>query len=318
LRNEKDQAMAQAEQGSRIWMDGRLVEWNDATLHFVSNSFQYGFSVFEGIRAYKTQDGPAVFRLDAHITRLFRSAKIIGLDMPFSPATVIDACCETVAANGYEQCYIRPVAYIGSGGMGLDTRDCKVSVGVAVWFWGEYLGAGKLEQGIRVKTSSYTRHHINANMTKAKAGGNYMLFQMTRMEALRQGYDEALVLDPAGHVAEGSVENVFLVRDGQLITPPLTYILEGITRDSIMQIARKRALLVREELFSRDSVYIADEAFFVGTGAEVTPVVALDDRAIGDGRPGPITRALQSAYFDAVHGRDREWSHWLTPVRSQR
>ena len=303
------------EEGKKIWMDGRLVDWSAAQLHFVSNSFQYGFSVFEGIRAYPTDAGPAVFRLDAHIDRLFKSAKIIGLAIPYEPGAVIDACRETVAANGYEKCYIRPVAYIGYGGMGLDYRDCKVNLSIAVWFWGEYLGQGKLEKGTRIKTSSYTRHHINANMTKAKAGGNYMLFQMARTEALRQGYDEALLLDPEGHVAEGSVENIFLVRDGELITPPLTYILDGITRDSIIRLARDAGLTVREEFFSRDSVYIADEVFFVGTGAEVTPVVEVDDRAIGDGKPGPLTRRLQKLYFETVHGRNAAFAKWLTHVR---
>lgn len=303
------------EEGKKIWMDGRLVDWPAAQLHFVSNSFQYGFSVFEGIRAYPTDSGPAVFRLDAHIDRLFKSAKIIGLAIPYEPKAVIEACRETVAANGYEKCYIRPVAYIGYGGMGLDYRDCKVNVSIAVWFWGEYLGQGKLEKGTRIKTSSYTRHHINANMTKAKAGGNYMLFQMARTEALRQGYDEALLLDPQGHVAEGSVENIFLVREGELITPPLTYILDGITRDSIIRLARDAGLKVREEFFSRDSVYIADEVFFVGTGAEVTPVVEVDDRAIGDGKPGPVTRRLQKLYFETVHGRNPAFARWLTPVR---
>ena len=302
------------EEGTKIWMDGELVDWNDAKLHFVSNSFQYGFSVFEGIRCYKTQSGPAVFRLDAHIDRLFKSAKIIGLTMPFTPAQVLAACCETVNANGYDQCYIRPVAYIGYGGMGLDYRDCKVNLGIAVWFWGEYLGQGKLEKGSRVKTSSYTRFHINSNMTKAKAGGNYMLFQMTRTEALNQGYDEALLLDPEGHVAEGSVENIFLVREGELITPPLTYILDGITRDSIIRIARAKGFTVRQEFFSRDSVYVADEVFFCGTGAEVTPVVEVDDRPIADGRPGPVTKQIQRLFFDAVYGRDPNYSHWLTPV----
>jgi branched-chain amino acid aminotransferase len=306
--------MGHVEQGRKIWMDGRLVDWADATLHFVSNSFQYGFSAFEGIRAYKTQSGTAVFRLDAHIDRLFKSAKIIGLEIPFSRERVLEACCETVAANGYEQCYIRPVAYIGYGGMGLDYRDCKVNLGIAVWFWGEYLGEGKIEAGIRIKTSSYTRHHINAAMTKAKAGGNYMLFQMTRTEALRQGYDEALLLDPEGHVAEGSVENIFIVRNSQLITPPLTYILDGITRDSIIQLAAHNGLVVREEFFSRDSVYIADEVFFVGTGAEVTPVVEVDDRMIGSGRPGPLTRRIQGIFFETAHGRNVPFSHWLTPV----
>jgi branched-chain amino acid aminotransferase len=306
------------EQGKKIWMDGRLVDWKDAMLHFVSNSFQYGFSVFEGIRAYKTASGPAVFRLDKHIERLFNSAKIIGLSIPFNPRQIIDACCETVAANGYEQCYIRPVVYIGEGGMGLDYRDCKVNVGIAVWFWGEYLGAGKIREGIRVKTSSHTRHHINATMTKAKAGGNYMLFQMTRTEALRQGYDEALLLDSAGHVAEGSVENIFIVRDGELVTPPLTYILEGITRDSIIRLARHDGLTVREEFFSRDSVYVADEVFFVGTGAEVTPVIEVDDRAIGEGKPGPLTQRMQKVFFDTVYGRNPRFAEWLTSVGSTR
>ncbi|MSQ72918.1 MAG: branched-chain amino acid transaminase [Betaproteobacteria bacterium] len=302
------------EQAQKIWMDGALVDWADAKVHFVGNSLHYGFSVFEGIRCYKTDAGPAVFRLDTHIDRLFRSAKIIGLDMPYGRDAVIRACCETIRANAFEQCYIRPVAYIGEGGMDLDPRGCKTNLGIAVWFWGEYLGEGKLEKGIRVKTSSFTRHHINANMTKAKAGGNYILFQMTRTDALRQGYDEALLLDSAGHVAEGSVENIFIARDGALITPPLTYILEGITRDSIIKLARRAGLEVREEFFSRDSVYIADEAFFCGTGAEVTPVVEVDDRAIGEGRPGPITQRLQKIFFDTVYGRNPDFAHWLTPV----
>jgi branched-chain amino acid aminotransferase len=304
------------EQAKKIWMDGRLVDWPQAQLHFVSNSFQYGFSVFEGIRAYPGASGPAVFRLDAHIERLFNSAKIIGLEMPYERRAVIDACCETVRANEFDKCYIRPVAYIGYGGMGLDYRDCKVNLAIAVWFWGEYLGEGKLEKGIRIKTSSYTRHHINATMTKAKAGGNYMLFQMARTEALRQGYDEALLLDPQGHVAEGSVENIFLVRAGELVTPPLTYILEGITRDSIIRLARSEGLAVREEFFSRDSVYVADEVFFVGTGAEVTPVVEVDDRVIADGTPGPVTRRLQKLYFETAHGRNPAFAKWLTPVRA--
>ena len=304
------------EQAKTIWMDGRLVDWADASVHFISNSLQYGFSVFEGIRAYPTSGGPAVFRLDAHIDRLFNSAKIIGLDIPYDRRAVIDACCATVRANEFDKCYIRPVAYIGYGGMGLDPRGCKVNLSIAVWFWGEYLGEGKLEKGIRIKTSSYTRHHINANMTKAKAGGNYMLFQMARTEALRQGYDEALLLDPQGHVAEGSVENIFLVREGELITPPLTYILEGITRDSIIRLAKAEGLAVREELFSRDTVYVADEVFFVGTGAEVTPVVSVDDRAIGDGKPGVLTRRLQKLYFETVHGRNPPFATWLTPVRT--
>ena len=304
-----------AEEGKLIWMDGRLVDWREARVHFVSNSLQYGYSVFEGIRAYRTDEGTAVFRLDAHIDRLLGSAKIIGLTVPFDRAALLAACCETVAANGYPECYIRPVVYIGEGGMGLDARNCKVNVGIAVWEWGEYLGAGKLARGIRVQTTSFTRHHVNSNMTKAKAGGNYMLFQMARTDALRRGYDEALFLDAAGHVAEGSVENVFIVRGGELITPPLTYILEGITRDAIIRLARARGLVVREEFFSRDTVYLCDEAFFVGTGAEVTPVVEADDRPVGDGKPGPITKALQQLFFDTVRGRNPAFREWLTPVR---
>jgi len=306
------------EQGKKIWINGELIDRQDANVDFISNSFQYGFAVFEGIRAYKTANGPAVFRLDAHIDRLFKSAKIIGLDIPYDRQRIIDATCETIEVSGYEECYIRPVAYIGSGGMGLDYRGCDVSVGIAVWFWGEYLGKGKLEQGSRVKTSSFTRHHINSNMSKAKASGNYMLFQMARTDALQQGFDEALLLDAQGHVAEGSVENVFIVRNGELITPPLTYILDGITRDSVIQLARAQGLTVREEFFTRDSVYIADEMFFVGTGAEVTPVVSLDNRDIGDGKPGPITKQIQKNYFDTVSGRNDEYSHWLTYVRRER
>ncbi|WP_299451105.1 branched-chain amino acid transaminase [uncultured Pigmentiphaga sp.] len=301
-------------QGSPIWIDGKLVDWSEASVHFVSNSFQYGFGVFEGIRAYEGEAGTSIFRLDAHIDRLFNSAKIIGLDIPYGRDEIIEACCETVAASGYTQCYLRPVAYIGYGGMGLSYGDCRVSVGIATWYWGEYLGQGKLEQGIRVKTSSYTRHHINSNMSKAKACGNYMLFQMARTDALRDGYDEALLLDSQGHVAEGSVENVFIVRNGALITPPLTYILDGITRDSIIALARSQRLEVREEFFTRDAMYTADEAFFVGTGAEITPVIALDNRLIGRGTPGPLTRQLQSLYFETVRGRNKRFGHWVTPV----
>ena len=305
------------EDAKKIWINGEMIDPQNAGVDFISNSFQYGFAVFEGIRAYKTENGPAIFRLKEHIDRLFKSAKIIGLKIPYTQQQIIDASCETVAASEYEQCYIRPVAYIGKGGMGLDYRGCEVSVGIAVWFWGEYLGKGKMENGTRVKTSSFTRHHINSNMSKAKASGNYMLFQMARTDALQQGFDEALLLDANGHVAEGSVENVFIVRDGELITPPLTYILDGITRDSIIKLARDQGLTVREEFFTRDSIYIADEMFFVGTGAEVTPVVSLDDREIGDGKPGPITKQLQKLYFETVTGRNDKFAHWLTYTSAQ-
>ncbi len=305
------------DEGKILWINGQHVSRADATVDFIGNTFQYGFAVFEGIRAYKTDAGPAIFRLDAHIKRLMNSAKIIGLDVPYSQDEIMDACCEMVEVNGYEECYIRPVVYIASGGMGLDYRGCEVSVGIATWFWGEYLGKGKLEEGSHVMTSSFTRHHINSNMSKAKASGNYMLFQMARTDALRKGFDEALLLDANGHVAEGSVENVFIVQNSELITPPLTYILDGITRNTIIQLARDNGWVVREEFFTRDSVYIADEMFFVGTGAEVTPVVSLDHRPIGDGKPGPVTRQLQKLYFDAVRGRDSRYSHWLSYTRPE-
>lgn len=301
----------------KVWIDGDFIDTANARVDFISNSFQYGFSVFEGIRAYKTDQGPAIFRLEEHIDRLLKSAKIIGLKIPYTLKEIFDACIETVRVNNFDECYVRPVAYIGSGGMGLSPEGCKVSVGIATWYWGEYLGQGKLENGTKVVTSSYTRHHINSNMSKAKAAGNYMLFQMARVAAHKQGYDEALFLDAQGYVAEGSVENVFIVRKGELITPPLTYILDGITRDSIIILARDNGLTVREEFFTRDSVYVADEMLFVGTGAEVTPVVSLDDREIGDGKPGPITRQLQQLYFDVVRGNESKYAHWRALVSEQ-
>lgn len=302
------------ERAEKIWMDGALVDWDDARPHLVSNTLHYGFGVFEGIRCYKTPRGPAVFRLDAHLRRLFNSATILGFDIPYSRDALARATCETIAANGFEQCYIRPLAYIGEGGMGLDPTGCTINVAIAVWFWGEYVGDGALRNGVKVKTSSYARHHINTNMTKAKACGNYMLFQMARMEARRMGYDEALLLDTQGQVAEGSVEHIFLVRDGALVTPPLTHLLDGITRDTVIVLAREAGLAVREELFSRDYVYTADEVFFAGTGAEVTPVVAVDDRPIGAGAPGAVTQAIQKLYFDTVYGRRQDHEAWLTFV----
>ncbi|TFL14118.1 branched-chain-amino-acid transaminase [Pusillimonas caeni] len=304
--------------GTKVWIDGNFVDERDARVDFISNSFQYGFSVFEGIRAYKTDKGPAVFRLKEHIERLFKSAKIIGLKIPYTQGEIIEACLATIRENGFDECYIRPVAYIGSGGMGLSPEGCDVSVGIATWFWGEYLGKGKLEKGTRVATSSFTRHHINSNMSKAKAAGNYMLFQMARVTAHQQGYDEALLLDAQGHVAEGSVENVFIVKDGELITPPLTHILDGITRDTVIKIARENGWAVREEFFTRDYVYVADEMIFVGTGAEVTPVVELDDRPIGDGKPGPLTRKLQQIYFDLVRGNTATHPEWRALVNKSR
>jgi branched-chain amino acid aminotransferase len=295
-------------------MDGNIVDWRDAHVHVVSNTFQYGFGAFEGIRCYKTQSGPAVFRLKEHLVRLHRSAKILGFEVPYSVEQLTAATRDIIRANGFEQCYIRPIAYIGYGGMGLAYEECKINVAIAAWHWGEYVGQGALENGSRAKVSSYVRQHINTNMSKAKACGNYMLFQMARTEARRDGYDEAILLDTNGHVAEGSVEHIFLVREGALVTPPLTYLLEGITRDAVIRLAREQSIEVREELFSRDYILTSDEAFFAGTGAEVTPLVEVDNRKIGDGRRGPVTATIQKDFFDVVYGRTNRWSEWRTPV----
>jgi branched-chain amino acid aminotransferase len=302
------------EKADKIWMNGAVVDWDNAHVHLISNTLQYGFGVFEGIRCYKTETGPAVFRLKEHLVRLHRSAGILGFEVPYSVEQLIEATRETSRANAFEQCYIRPIAYIGYGGMGLAYDECKIDVSIAVWHWGEYVGQGTLEKGSRAKVSSYVRQHINTNMSKAKACGNYMLFQMARAEAKRDGYDEAILLDTNGHVAEGSVEHIFLVRDGALVTPPLGNLLDGITRDTVIRLARAKNIEVREELFSRDYVFTSDEVFFVGTGAEVTPVVEVDRRKIGDGKRGRLTAELQKAYFDVVYGRDQNWNEWRTRV----
>jgi branched-chain amino acid aminotransferase len=302
------------EKADKIWMNGSIVDWNDAHVHLISNTLQYGFGVFEGIRCYHTVDGPAVFRLKEHLLRLHNSAKILGFAVPYSVDELIEATRKIIRANSFDKCYIRPIAYIGYGGMGLTYESCKIDVSIAVWHWGEYVGQGTLENGSRAKISSYTRQHINTNMSKAKACGNYMLFQMARTEAKRDGYDEAILLDTNGHVAEGAVEHIFLVREGALVTPPLSNLLDGITRDTVIQLARAGNVEVREELFSRDYILTSDEAFFAGTGAEITPLVEVDNRKIGNGRPGPLTMKLQKTFFDVVNGRDKNWAIWRTPV----
>ncbi len=299
----------------KIWMNGAFVNWDDAKVHVLAHTLHYGTGVFEGIRCYKTDTGPAVFRLPEHLNRFFESAHILQMDMPFTRETVGEAILETVRVNKIDACYIRPLAYIGYGAMGVYPKDNPVQVAIAVWPWGSYLGEEGIKNGIRVKISSYTRPHINATMVRSKTTANYANSLLAKREALKDGYDEAMLLDTDGYVAEGSGENVFIVRKGVIKTPPLTAILEGITRDAIMQLAAERGMRVVEERFTRDELYIADEAFFSGTAAEITPIREVDNRIIGAGKPGPVTKELQSAFFDIVHGRDSRHADWLTQVR---
>ena len=296
-----------------IWLDGQLVPWREATTHVLTHTLHYGMGVFEGVRAYKTDKGAAIFRLQDHTDRLFRSAKILDMPMPYDAETLNEAQRLAVSENNLDSAYIRPMCFYGSEGMGLRADNLKVHVVVAAWEWGAYLGAENMEKGIRIKTSSFTRHHVNITMCKAKANGNYMNSMMALNEAMRDGYDEALLLDVDGFVAEGSGENIFIVRKGVLYTPELTSALEGITRDTILQLAAEQGLTVREKRITRDEVYVADEAFFTGT-AEVTPIRELDGRSIGSGGRGPITERLQTLYFDQVHGRRSQNKEWLSVV----
>ena len=299
----------------KIWMDGKFVDWDKATIHVLTHTLHYGLGVFEGIRCYETRSGPAVFRLDEHIDRLFSSAHIFLLDMPYTKKEIRNAIIGTVKVNKIKECYIRPLVYIGYGAMGLYPKENPVNVSIAVWSWGAYLGDTGLREGIKVKTSSFIRNHVNANMTRGKVSGYYVNSQLAKKEAITCGYDEALLLDTEGYVSEGSGENIFMVRNGMLKTTPLTSILEGITRNSIMKIAADQKIRVVEERFTRDEMYIADEAFFTGTAAEVTPVRELDGRIIGTGRPGPITRKIQSIFFDIVKGKNKKYDSWLTKVK---
>ena len=296
-------------------MDGKFVDWDKATIHVLTHTLHYGLGVFEGIRCYETRSGPAIFRLDEHIDRLFSSAHIFLLDMPYTKKEIRDAIIGTVKVNKIKECYIRPLVYIGYGAMGLYPKENPVNVSIAVWSWGAYLGDKGLREGIKVKTSSFIRNHVNANMTRGKVSGYYVNSQLAKKEAITCGYDEALLLDTEGYVSEGSGENIFMVRNGMLKTTPLTSILEGITRNSIMKIAADQKIRVVEERFTRDEMYIADEAFFTGTAAEVTPVRELDGRIIGTGRPGPITRKIQSIFFDIVKGKNKKYDSWLTKVK---
>ncbi|MGH8470094.1 MAG: branched-chain amino acid transaminase [Gammaproteobacteria bacterium] len=306
--------MTMADRDGLIWMDGEMLPWREAKVHVLTHTLHYSMGVFEGIRAYKTERGTAIYRLREHIERLFRSAHILGMPMPYERAALAQVCREVVRANSLESAYLRPLCFYGSEGMGLRADNLKTHIMVAAWHWGPYLGAAGQEQGIRIKTSSFTRHHVNITMCKAKANGNYMNSMLALQEALQAGYDEALLLDVEGYVMEGSGENFFIVRDGILYTPDLTSALEGITRASIITLAGELGMRVQEKRITRDEVYIADEAFFTGTAAEVTPVRELDGRRIGAGQRGPITARLQSLFFDQVHGRRTEHPEWLTPV----
>ncbi len=306
--------MSMADRDGTIWMDGEMLPWQDARVHVLTHTLHYGMGCFEGIRAYRTERGPAVFRLRAHTRRLFDSAKILGMTIPHTPEEIDAAILRCIRDNGLESAYIRPMCFYGSEGMGLHADNLRTHVMIAAWEWGAYLGAENIQRGIRIKTSSFSRHHVNATMCRAKANGNYINSMMALKEASEAGYDEALLLDTDGFVCEGSGENFFMVRDGVIHTPELASALEGITRDSVIQLARDLDLPVRERRITRDEVYVADEAFFTGTAAEVTPIRELDGRTIGDGGRGPITERLQSLYFDQVEGRRSAYDDWLTFV----
>jgi branched-chain amino acid aminotransferase len=304
--------MSMADRDGVIWFDGKMVPWREANIHVLTHTLHYGMGVFEGVRAYKTDKGAAIFRLQEHTDRLFRSAHIMNMEMPFDQDVINQATQQAVSENKLESAYIRPMCFYGSEGMGLRADNLKTHVIIAAWEWGTYLGKEGIEKGIRIKTSSFSRHHVNVTMCRAKANGNYINSMMALQEALNDGYDEALLLDTNGYVMEGSGENIFIVRDGVIYTPDLTSALDGITRNTIMTFAKDLGIEVQEKRITRDEVYIADEAFFTGTAAEVTPIRELDSRAIGSGARGPITEKLQTLYFDQVHGRRDEYPEWLT------
>jgi len=304
-----------ADRDGVIWYDGKMVNWRDATTHVLTHTLHYGMGVFEGVRAYKTDKGTAIFRLKEHTDRLFRSAHILGMKMPFDKETISEAQKAAVRENNLESAYLRPMAFYGAEAMGISAKTLSTHVIVGAWSWGAYMGEEAITKGIRVKTSSFARHHVNITMCKAKANGNYMNSILAHQEAAQDGYQEALLLDVDGFVAEGSGENIFIIRNGKLYTPDLTSALEGITRDTIIHLAKEEfGLEVIEKRITRDEVYSADEAFFTGTAAEVTPIRELDNRAIGAGTRGPITEKLQSLYFDVVKGRNAKYAHWLTLV----
>ncbi|MBI5492312.1 MAG: branched-chain amino acid transaminase [Deltaproteobacteria bacterium] len=300
------------DKGKKIWMDGRFVDWDDANVHILTHTLHYGLGVFEGIRCYRCEDGrSAIFRLREHTERLFASAHIALMEIPFTKDEINEATAETMRQSGLKDGYIRPLAYLGAGSMGLFPKNNPVRVAIAAWAWGAYLGEEGLANGIKVKISSLCRNHVNSGMSKAKLVGNYVNSILAKREVVSAGYDEALLLDTEGYVSEGSGENIFMVKDGVLKTTPLTSILQGITRDSVMQIARDKGIEIKEQRFTRDELYIADEAFFTGTAAEVTPISEVDKRKIGKGKPGPVTKEIQNIFFDVVKGRNKDYNKWL-------
>jgi len=304
-----------ADRDGKIWMDGQLVEWRDAKVHVLTHTLHYGCGAFEGVRAYETDKGTAIFRLEDHTKRLFNSAKILRMNIPFTQEQVNQAQVEVVRANQLASCYLRPLTWIGDKKLGVSPKGNDIHLMVAAWAWGAYLGEEGMARGIRVKTSSYTRHHVNITMSQAKAVSNYTNSILANTEALDDGYDEALLLDAAGFVSEGSGENIFIVKDGVVVTPDLSAgALNGITRDTVFAICKDLGLEVQQRRITRDEVYISDEAFFTGTAAEVTPIRELDRIAIGAGSRGPITQQIQSAFFDIVNGRNPKYAHWLTLV----
>ncbi len=308
--------MSMADREGVIWFDGELVPWKDAKVHVLTHTLHYGLGVFEGVRAYNTESqGTSIFRLQEHTDRLFRSAHILQMEMPFDKKTISEAQRTVVRENGLEEAYLRPMCFYGSEGMGLRADNLKTHVIVAAWHWPSYMSPEARDRGIKVRTSSYTRHHVNISMCKAKANGNYINSMLALKEALNGGAEEALLLDNEGYVAEGSGENIFIIRDGKMYTPELTSCLDGITRNTIFHFAKELGLELEEKRITRDEVYIADEAFFTGTAAEVLPIRELDARTIGEGKRGPITTKLQAMYFDQVKGRRKENPQWQTPVK---
>lgn len=314
------QAPSMADRDGKIWMDGRMVDWRDAKIHVLTHTLHYGCGVFEGVRAYKTDKGTAVFRLAEHTERLLNSAKILRMSIPFSKEEIMQAQVDVVRENKLESCYLRPLSWIGSQKLGVSPKGNTIHLMVAAWPWGAYLGDEGIRHGIRVKVSSYTRHHVNITMTQAKAVSNYTNSILANMEALDDGYDEAMLLDANGFVSEGAGENLFVVKDGVVYTPDLSAgALNGITRNTVMHICKDLGMEVVQKRITRDEIYIADEAFFTGTAAEVTPIRELDRIALGQGgyvgTRGPITEKIQSAFFDIVYGRNAKYAHWLTPVK---